>query len=668
MCSRDYPNLILRTSVVAIQNIQQFISRFGAQRNNEETIQQLFSDGTSAYRDFESHGNLQSLKQAISKFEALAEMTPKSSPNLHGVLGNLGILLQCQFEQFGRVADVNNAIERHEMAVGLTPDGHPGRAVHLNNLGISLRSRFERLGNLSDIDSAITQFQSSINLTPDRHRDKPGHLSNFGLSLQSRFKRLGNLSDLHSAITQNQLAVNLTPDGNPDKPIRLNNLGISLQSRFDRLGNLSDLDSAINQLQLSVNLTPDGHPNQPACLSNLGNSLQTRFQRLGNLSDLNSAITQLQSSVNLTPNGHPSKPNRLRNFGVSLQCRFERLGNLSDLDSAINQMQLAVNSTPGGHPDKPEYLSNLGDVFVTRFHRFSSPHNAHAAITHLSTSAKSEVGSPTIRLTAANKWIRIASLTNHHSLLNAYECAVGLMPVIAWLGRSIRDRHESLIQMSEIARDAAAVAISLEKYDKALEWLEQGRSIVWNQILQLRTPVDALREVNPDLADRLLRVSRVLDRGIEEKGGIGSTEEAAQQYRASTMEWESILKQIRSISNFEDFLKPMKASRLRDAAQNGPVVVLNISKKRCDALALVPGMEEVICIPLPDITYNKVTKLRDELKDYLYSNGIRMRGERAAQKWIEEEHTNNCRGILAELWNGLVSPVLDSLAFWVRFV
>jgi len=34
---------------------------------------------------------------------------------------------------------------------------------------------------------------------------------------------------------------------------------------------------------------------------------------------------------------------------------------------------------------------------------------------------------------------------------------------------------------------------------------------VWNQLLQLRTPVDALREVEPILADDVLRVSKALE-------------------------------------------------------------------------------------------------------------------------------------------------------------
>jgi hypothetical protein len=115
-------------------------------------------------------------------------------------------------------------------------------------------------------------------------------------------------------------------------------------------------------------------------------------------------------------------------------------------------------------------------------------------------------------------------------------------------------------------------------------------------------------------------------------------------------------------------LKPPKISRLMDAAKNGPIVVLNITKKRCDALALVDGIEEVIHIPLPDVTSERVTELRDKLKDLLYTKGLRLRGDRAARPWTDEGESIDCRDILAELWNGLVKPVLDSLAFSVSLI
>jgi tetratricopeptide (TPR) repeat protein len=725
--------------------------------NEREIVRKLFSDGVASYHDFESYGNLQSLEQAISKFEAIIDMTPEMHPRLPTILCNLGAFLLSRFEELGEVIDMNDAIQRLETAVGLIPDGHPDKPSYLTNLGNALDSRFERFGDVDDINGAIVRKQTVVNLTPDGHPDKPSYLGNLGNSLWIRFRRLGNKDDINDAVTHHQAAINLTPDGHPDQPSNLSNLGNSLQTRFEWLGNLSDIDGSIAQQQAAVNLTPDGHPSKPSRLSNLGTCLQTRFERLGNVADINSAITHQQKAVNLTPerhpdmplhltslgnslqarfqrlghvvdidkaithqqvavkltpDDHPNKSGRLNNLGTSLQTRFERFRRLEDLDNAIVEEQAAVLLTPDGHPNKPMYLTNLGNSLQTRFEilenvddidgsisqhqaavelipdghpskpgylgnlgeglrvRFlhlNDLQDAKLAIFYLSASAQSSVGSPTIRFKTAQRWISIASIIEHESLLIAYDCAINLMPLVAWLGLPISDRHEHLVQIGGIARDAAATAISMKKHDKALEWLEQGRSIVWNQVLQLRTPVDELRRVDSDLADRLVQISRLLDPGFERKGGLDFIEEEAQRYRALTNEWELIIEQVRSLPTFEDFLKPPRFSRLKNAARNGPVIVLNITEERCDALALVAGVE-VTHIPLPNITSKKVNELRDELKDILYSNGLRLRGDRAAQKWTDESDSNDCWDILAELWNGVAKPVLDSLELSVRFI
>jgi tetratricopeptide (TPR) repeat protein len=760
VCHDNYPSLILRAKIDAIENIQEIFAAMFSRfvRSDQEIIRRMFSEALAAHDDFDSHGNLQSLDQAILKYEAIIERIPPNGPMAAATLSNLGLSLIRRFEQLGGMADMNKGIGQLEMAVRvtldidpdkpsrlndlgtalktrfsrlenvddinraiaqhraavhltrddhpekpsrlsslgnsllarferlgnmddldsaiaqqqaavlLTPDSHPDKPMCLNNLGISLESRFERLGNIDDVDGAITQQQAAVNLTPDGDPDKPIYLSNLGTSLRARFERLGNIDDIYGAIAQQQLVVHLTPDGHPNKPMYLTNLGIFLRSRFERLSNKDDIDGAITQQQAAIHLTPDGHPNMSMYLNNLGFSLLGRFERLGNIEDIDGAISQLQGAVRLTPDRHPEKPSRLTNLGNSFLGRFRRLGNVSDITQAIIQHQAAVDLTPDGHSKKPAYLANLGSSYGRRFFRFRHPQDVEAAISHLSTSAKSSVGTPTARFKAVERWISIAYLSGHPSSLSACECAFALIPLVAWLGLPIKGRHEHLIKIGEMARHAAAIAISFGQYDTALEWLEQGRSIVWNQILQLRTPVDELRIVNSGLADRLVRVSRLLDRGVEQEGSLGSAEQNAQRYRALTREWELILEEVRSLPSFENFLKPPKVSRLMGAAQNGLVVVLNMTDVRCDALALVSEIEEVIHIPLPNVTSKRVTEMRDALKDLLYSNGLRLRGDRAAQRWTEEDESNNCKYILGELWNGVVKPVLDSLAFYVSFI
>ncbi|PVF92332.1 TPR-like protein, partial [Serendipita vermifera] len=759
----NYPHLVLRTSTMAIENIEDLVGRSGLNdieggpAHTEGTIEKMLTDASVAFGDFERHGKLERLEQAISKLRTVIEVIPEDDTKVPAILNNLGIYLRCRFEQVGRLDDVNEAIERLEMAIVLTPNGDsdkPGlltnlggaltrrfervgnlddlenaiqqlqTAVHttsdsdpakpacLNNLGTSLRTRFEQLGRLNDMEDAIVQLQQAVDLTPDTdpdkpsllinlggalytrfqhsgdiadidgaiaqqqlavsltsddHPDKSSHLSNLGSSLQVRFQRLENLADLDNAILRQQQAVNLTPDSHPDKPGLLNNLGNSLNIRFRRLGNRADIDHSILQYQKAVNLTPAGHPDKTMWLTNLGTSLEARFSQFGSLDDVNNAIVQLRMAVDLTPDSHPNKPGRLGNLGASLRNRFIRLGNLIDLDDAIRNQEQALKLTPITHSKRANHLFNLALSFLDRFNRLHDFHDAKVAVSHFSAAATSPDGTPAQRFKAADSWIKLASRISHDSLLAAYGCALDLMPLVAWLGLPMPDRHQQLVKIGGTTRDAAAGAISAEQYDKALEWLEQGRSIVWTQILQLRTPVDRLREVDPGLAHQLLQVSRSLDRGIQDTDPSNRTnsfiEEKGRRHRALTAEWEALINQVRSLTGFEDFLRPLHSSQLINAAQDGPVVVLNIADNRCDALALVPGLEDVVHIPLPNITSNRVRELCNELKDQLYSSGVRMRNTRAAKRVPDNADKETCRRVLAELWTNLVKPILDSLAF-----
>ncbi|PVF92177.1 hypothetical protein CPB86DRAFT_227681 [Serendipita vermifera] len=668
--------------------------------------------GICLLRRFEQLGRLEDLNESVERHQTAIILTSDDDSDKPGCLNNLGNALIRRFGRLGNVADLHNAIQQQEAAVRTTPDDDAKKPRRLNNLGICLRIRFEQLGNLDDVEGAIVQQQKAVNLALDIDPNKPMYSSNLGKSLEARFLRSGNIADIDGAIAQILLAVSLTSDENPNKSTYLSNLGGSLRVRFERLGNLVDLDNAIKHLQHAVSLTPDNHPGKPMCLTNLGNALYNRFQRLRNDADLNSAILQHQRAANLTPTHHPDKPKYLINLGGSLYERFHHLGNIDDVNAAIIEIQTAINLTPDTHPikasqlmnlgaflgvrfkrlgnlvdidnaikyatkavdlipnsapSKPRHLFNLGTYFLNRFLEIHESYDAEMAISYFSTAATSPDGAPTVHFNAAKAWIHAASLIGHHSLLGAYGCALDLMPLVAWLGLPIVDRHQHLTSMGGIARDAAAAAIAAEQYDKALEWLEQGRSIVWTQILQLRTPVDQLRDVHPKLADRLLQVSRSLDHGSQRSDFSTevrpSTEEEGRQYRELTMEWESIIKQVRSLPDFENFLRPRSSSELTNAARDGPIVVFNIAEHACDALALLPGLEDVIHIPLPNITSERITELRDELKDHLYSSGIRMRDTRAAIKFTDESGEENCQQVLAELWSNLVKPVLDALAF-----
>ncbi|PVF91494.1 hypothetical protein CPB86DRAFT_878492 [Serendipita vermifera] len=608
--------------------------------------------GSALARRFERVGNLDDLDRAVQQQEAAVHLTPNGDPKKPSRLSNLGTSLRIRFNEHGCLNDMEDAIVRLQQAVDFTPDTDPDKPERLMNLGSAIYARFLQSGDIADLDGAIAQEQLAVIITSDKHPSKTSLLSNVGYSLYIRFQRLGNLADLDIAIIYQQHTVNLTPDSHPDKPGSLNRLGNSLMNRFQRLRNGADIDNAILQYQKAVILTPVEHPIKKIWLTNLGTSLGERFNYFGNLDDIDSAIVQLQMVVDITPDNLPSKSSYLGNLGASLRNRSIRLGNLIDLDNAIKNEEQALKLTPKSHSNRATRVYNLSICFLDRFNRFHDLDDAKMAILHSSSATMSPDGPPTIRFKTVDLWIKLASRINHDSLLAAYGCALDLMPLVAWLGPPIADRHQHLIKIGGITRDAAAAAISAKQYDKALEWLEQGRSIVWNQVLHLRTPVDDLREVDCRLADQFLRVSRLLERRSQPAGFSDREAEAL-----------SIEEEIRSLPDFKNFFRPPSLSQLTNAAHNGLVVIFNIAKTRCDALALLPELDDVIHIPLPDITTAKITELRDELKDHLYSSGIRMRDTRAATNFTDDSNEENCKRVLAELWNRVVKPILDALAF-----
>jgi len=597
--------------------------------------------GTSLQSRSERLGGLADLDEAIMVKQQAVSLTPDGHPDKPGHLNTLGTSFQSRFERLGNLADLGKAITVKQQAVRLTPDRHPNKPRHLNNLGNTFQSRFERLGDLADLDEAITVKQQAVSLTPDRHPDKPGRLNSLGTSFQSRFERLGNLADLDEAITVKQQAVRLTLDGHPDKPTRLNNLSNSFHSRFERLGNLVDLDQAIVAQQQAVGLTPDGHPNKPTRLYNLGNSYHIRFGRLDDVADLHKAISTRQHAVHLAPDNHPLKPACLDGLSKSFHSRFERLGDVADLDKAISTQQHAVHLTPDGHSDKPQRLNDLGNLFATRLRPQPDAANLTQAISAFSQSAQSPSGPPSVRFTAARQWASLCFLIKSSEALDAYSVIANLLPRIAWLGGTVEQRYISC--MGNVMADAVQTAIHFRKLNLALEWMEQGRSIVWGQMLQLRTPLDELHKSHPDEAASLGKISRALDSAaISNSDHFDPLAEVAEAHRRLAKEYGRTLVCIRDLPGFSEFLLPEKSASLCGAATSGPVITVNVHEARCDALIVLPHSSQVSHVPLPALQLSVVQDMHFQLMP-----------DRDADKGLSD--------ILGRLWSYVVEPILCHL-------
>jgi len=420
---------------------------------------------------------------------------------------------------------------------------------------------------------------------------------------------------------------------------------------------------------------PSGHADLPNWFNNLGNSYLGRFEHTRDLQDIDYAISHHHKAVESTPSGHANLPSRFTNLGNSYAHRFECTGDLQNIDFAISHHQKAVESTPSGHADLPGRFTNLGNSYLHRFQSSRYNPDIQCSISSYRRSAEAN-GNPSLRLASAKTAAILSSVHDRSQCLIDFSLFVKLLTEVAGLEQTIHRRHTNLHGHSDLVRSAVATALHFNRPDLALQWLEQSRCLVWNQINQLRTPINNLRTKSPSLADHFIKVASALEshgtrsilsipsshRTLAEEIGI---QDDTRNHTLHAAEYSQLLHEIRSLPDFEDFLLPPKAiDLLSSLPSDGPVIIFNIHNARCDALALIAGLEKPQHIRLKGFGLVEAEKLQKTLQfNVLKQQEVEDLG-RAGR--IAPHNPAPMSFILKELWYKIVKPILEALAYSVR--
>jgi tetratricopeptide (TPR) repeat protein len=630
----------------------------------------LSSLGNALLRRFEQAGDVADLEVAIGAMRQAVTATQAGHSNLAMYLSNLTHALVTRFDQAGAAADLDDAIAAGRQAVAACPPSQPYLAVMQSNLGNALFRRSERTGDAADLDAAIAAGRQAVTATPSGHPNLARYQSNLGGYLRTRFERAGAAADLDDAIAAGQQAVAATPSGHPELPAYLSNLGVAQRRRFGRLGAAADLDDAIAAGQQAVAATPSGHPQRSTYLSSLGISLRTRFELVGDAADLSDAIGAAQRAVAASPPRHAQLPGMLSSLGAALFRRFEQAGDTTDLDGAIGAWQQAVAATPSGHPELSAYLLNLGNARYAWFERTGDAADLDAAISCWQHASRMPTGTSGVRLTAARSWgAAAADAGRTDQAADAYAAAVGLLPAVAWHGLDRATREEQLAQWAGLAADAAACAVLDARPELAVELVEQGRSVLWSQALNLRTDLTRLAEKTPDLAERLDNIRAILDSPVPEatpplsqpaagsapSGAFARQHDVIELRRRKAREWDDMLAQVRALPGFEHFLAATPYPELATAARDGPVVIVNASRYGCHALIVDSGSEHAHVINLPAMSLDAAV---DHTKRMLRA----LKGAGQMQGFLDREKDRQAiLDVLDWLWDVLAEPVLTAL-------
>jgi tetratricopeptide (TPR) repeat protein len=534
-------------------------------------------------------------------------------------------------------------------------------------------SRFGQFGDVADLDKAIEVHEKSSMVIQDGEERKADSLVASGMLYAQRFRLFGAAADIDKAISTCKDAIQIIPNDSPKAAYVVQTLGTMFGVRFDRFEDVADIDMGIELLEKALQTTTNEVPFELGCLTSICTSYVLRFEyhNHSNLADVDKAIAANSRAVLLVPPNHPGNVVLQSQRCCAYGNRYKWSRDATDIKAAILAGEYVLRMVHANDPKKPIHLINLGKSYLYRFEHLHNIGDINEAILHFRDAAHCATGIARDRFQAALEWAKCALRADGSSSLEAHSCALDLLPRVAWLGLPMTERHRELTKIGSAVRDAAAAAIASGEYGQAVEWLEQGRSVVWGQLLNLRTPVHQLREKRPDLATRLQHVTTLLALGdspdiVIDSSHLEPVQRPVEQHIELARKWEELVKQIREVEGFEDFLLPKKMAQLRAAARWGPVVVINVHSLHCDALIVRHDRNDVTHVPLDHFSFEQAKGLQSQLEKLLPKSGLTNRSGRLATEW-DPSSDELFMDILSTLWTNVVNPIRESLGLSVCF-
>ncbi|KAG2369121.1 CHAT domain-containing protein [Suillus spraguei] len=559
--------------------------------------------------------------------------------------------LQARFQQNGSADDLNCAVNYYRMACEVCPLGHDGHCDAFSGLGNTLLLRFQIFVHIAHVVEA----------------HYPKGLASFACAIFTCFQNQHDITDLDIAVKYLQAARD--HPNQSDRRNILTFLAAALSVRYDGREDIDDLREGIKLFETALLMFA---PNTRQALDlrrNLAFSLQKMYAKRQTIKDLYAAIAHFEAFVTISPEGHPDMPVAL----ISLaSCRHMRAKAGKDNDGFHDALLLLANASEK-LPKAHAWFSLIYDLYTTIFTDYYKLTDDASFLEKAFQYHRLASSTPGIhtwdQLTAALRWRTDADVFHHTSALEAYKTSIKLLDRHVMATPTVSGRYEALHagilrDTPSLAADATACAIIRGDLELAVELSEQGRGLLWSQMSRFRAAINDLRVVDDEgcqLADEFESLSAELGRRQSDSSSSVRTvtetlrrtqqEEEARQYRQVSSQWDAVVSKIRQKQGFAYFLTPLPYKELRAAAIVGPIVIINVSTKRCDAIIITKDGPPRL-IPLPDASPVGISTMSNEFRDIL-RNTTGVGEEKMREKQLIPVFRN--------LWEAVLAPVVEEI-------
>ncbi|WP_406864685.1 CHAT domain-containing protein [Streptomyces sp. HUAS MG47] len=613
--------------------------------------------GTALQDRYELASDAEALAESVVKGRESLVITPEDHPRRGPHLAHLGLALRMTYESTGDPAALEEAVEVGRAAVHAIDDDVPSKDIEMGTLSLALRVRYEAYGDPAVLDESILWLRRAIAHLPEDHGRQAPHHSNLSLALWTRYERTGDLAVLTEAVDAARTAVARTDPASSDHRLYSNNLGLALWSLYERDPLSGALDESIEHFRAVLAATDESRSFFHQTASNLAVALRARSLLRGSTADLRDAISAGELADRAAAATHVDRQRYLSLLGTLHQDGYHRHADPAHLEEAVLHFRAAVAATPPDHPDHALFQLNLGTALVEQWRagRPTDDSGLSAARDILHEAAGAPTAPPRIRVAAARTAGDAATEAGDWpGAVRSYAAGVALLPRVAPGHLDLADRGRELGRFLGLASDAAASAFHCGDPGRALQLLEDGRGLLLGTVLDDVPLLAELRRHEPELADAFVWTRHRLDRAGPEPVGMPRPQDLDTDDRhAAGTEWDLLIERIRAIPGFGGFLEPTPVTELVDGIDETPVIVLNTSRLRCDAVVLRHGT--AVHVPLPLLEHTTVRERAGDLRRAIDAvaddPGF---GRTAAERRFGETFGEVCRW----LFRTVVEPVL----------
>ncbi|KAJ7175283.1 CHAT domain-containing protein [Mycena filopes] len=609
----------------------------------DERTSFLVAFAASLRRRFQLRNEGADIDEAVSCAREAAASNPKHR-------AELAISLFEQFRFTGELKSLDESVSHFRGALAHDHDAADSDEQGLHSLVVALYARFRHSGNMAYLEEALVYAQTALDLRPA----SSVALGDLADCLLGRYDHWGQVADLETSIELYKRAHVVEPQ-HQDISRRMN-MAYALVSSFRMSRREEELEEGLAHYRTTLPLCGHDDTARQLCLSNLANALRVAFEYSKRLADVDEAAACYRQALDLcAPQAHAARSLYRLNFGTALLSRFIITRDEADLDEALVHLEDAAATLPPNVPLHALSQFNLGTALWYKY-EVARPADADRyarVLTLLQNATRLPFSSVKSRFEAALQWSGASRSKQHPSTIQAYSCSLRLLEKWMIVNPEVEAQHRFLAADQSrytIACDGASAAIDFGDLESAVELLEHGRTVLWSRLQGYRQSMDELQLQDSELADRFKSLSQELEGlslGSEAKTStLWAGKDTMATQRVLSEKWDEVVAQIRQTDGFAHFLEPTPYTALSHAASGGPVILINVSRFRSDAIILMPDRPPTLA-PLPNVSLLALAALSSQV-----SAASTSRGPGATRQLVS---------VLRALWTDVVQPITQQL-------